>query len=412
MSERLPDWAEDDRLARAAWSRLAEPEDHVAGWARHLLGPVRAMQHVLSGDPLPLAVAEGRVEDAGRARRRLDRALERWRVRLDTLAPERDVWVVERLGGRLLVPGDDEWPQGLADLEARAPACLWLWGPAHLARAVERSVAVVGSRASTAYGERVAADLAAGVVSHGFTVVSGGAFGIDAAAHRGALAAGGTTVAVLACGVDRSYPKAHERLFARVRETGLVVTEAAPGSTVMRTRFLERNRLIAAMTKGTVVVEAARRSGAISTAGHAAALGRPLGAVPGPVTSPASTGCHLLLRDLDARCVTDAEEVVELVSPLGERYAPEPVLPAYDHDALEGADLRVYESLPVQAFRPVGSLSQVAGLPVAQVQGALGRLSLLGLATSALRPDGERTWRRAARGGPPSRGYGRHSVTR
>jgi DNA processing protein len=401
MTGRTPSWLTDDRLVRAAWSRLAEPEDVVAGWARYHLGSGEAMRHVVGGERLPVEVAAGRVSDPAAARRRLDRALARWRVRLAAVAPERDVAVLVRLGGRLLVPGDEEWPERIDDLGDRTPACLWAWGAADLADVTHRSVAIVGSRASTPYGEHVAGSLAGGVSDHGFTVVSGGAFGIDAAAHRGALAAGGTTVTVLACGVDRSYPKAHDRLFARVKENGVLVSESPPGSTVTRQRFLERNRLIAAVTRGTVVVEAAWRSGAISTASHAAGLGRPLGAVPGPVTSSTSAGSHRLLRDLHATCVTDAEEVVEMVGAIGEQYSTPPAVPRFEHDDLQGADLRVYEALPLRAARPVGSLVQVAGLPETQVLAALGRLSLLGLATATTSSEGQRTWRRATRRAEP-----------
>jgi DNA processing protein len=356
----------------------------------------------VTGEPLPVSVAAGQASGSG-VRRRLDDALARWRVRLPQAAPERDVATVERLGGRLLVPGDAEWPERLADLGPACPPCLWARGPSELATALEPSVALVGARASTAYGDHVAGDLAAGVAARGLAVVSGGAFGIDAAAHRGALAAGGTTIAVLACGVDRAYPRAHEQLLARIAETGLVVTETAPGGAPTRWRFLERNRLIAALSGATVVVEAAWRSGALSTAGKAAAIGRPLGAVPGPVMSATSAGCHRLLRELDAQCVTDSDEVVELVEGIGSSGAGSPRdVPAQPHDGLDAVDLRVLDALPLRSPRPVSSVAVVAGLPEAQVLGALGRLALLQLAQSAPGADGQPGWRR--RGGQrPSR---------
>ena len=155
---------------------------------------------------------------------------------------------------------------------------------------VDRSVAIVGSRASTAYGEHVAGELGHQLAERGWTVVSGGAFGIDAAAHRGALAAEAPTVAVLACGVDRPYPAAHGALLHRIAETGLLVSEWPPGAAPHRHRFLVRNRLIAALTRGTVVVEAAARSGAQATARRARKLGRQVLVVPGPVTSAMSVG--------------------------------------------------------------------------------------------------------------------------
>ncbi|MGO1562901.1 MAG: DNA-processing protein DprA, partial [Actinomycetaceae bacterium] len=178
-------------------------------------------------------------------------------------------------------------------------------------------IAVVGSRAATPYGMTVGAELAAGCADAGLVVVSGGAFGIDTAAHRGALAVDGRSVAVMAGGADRFYPRGSEEMLQRLLADGAVVSEAAPGCNPGRHRFLSRNRLIAALASATVVVEAAFRSGALSTARHAAGMGRPLGAVPGPVTSMASAGCHRLLREQDATCITTFEEAVELASPIG-----------------------------------------------------------------------------------------------
>jgi len=337
------------------------------------------------------------VGDPKATRRALDEALERWRVRVAELDPERDLDRVHRLGGRVVVPGDDEWPVGMQDLGGGAPVCLWVRGvdgSGGLAGMVSRSVAVVGSRACTAYGEQVASTIAAGVAERGFAVVSGAAFGIDAVAHRAALAVGGMTVAFLACGVDRVYPSAHANLLRTITEEGLVVSESPLGGAPTRWRFLERNRLIAAAASATVVVEAAWRSGALSTATRAAGLGRPLGAVPGPVTSAASAGCHRLIRDLAATCVTDADEVAELAGRIGEVDVPQPVVPARPHDGLDGDDLRVWEALPIRAARPPASIASVAGLAPRQVLGALGRLSLRGLADAVPAADGSQAWRR------------------
>ena len=182
-----------------------------------------------------------------------------------------------------------------------------------------RAVAVVGARACTVYGEHVAGDLAAGLGDRGWTVVSGGAYGIDAAAHRGSLAVDAPTVAVLACGVDVAYPAAHDGLLRSVRAMGVVVSELPPGARPTRRRFLDRNRVIAALGRGTVVVEAALRSGALNTAGHADELSRTVMAVPGPVTSAASAGCHELLRARGAALVTDAADVLDLVGRPGDR---------------------------------------------------------------------------------------------
>ncbi len=222
--------------------------------------------------------------------------------------------LAEAAAARFVVPGDDEWPGGLDDLRHAEPIQrrggepfgLWLRGPGHLAHLMERSVAVVGSRAATAYGNGIAADLAADLVEQGVTVLSGGAFGIDVAAHRGALAAGGPTVCVLANGVDVAYPPGHASIFETLAKDQLLVSELPPAAHPTRVRFLIRNRLIAAMSRGTVVVEAALRSGARNTAGWALACGRPPMAVPGPVYSRASTAPHLMIRNGQAVLVTSA----------------------------------------------------------------------------------------------------------
>lgn len=390
MTGSAPGWVDDDRLAAAAWSRLVEAEDAVGAAVLHALGAVEAVRHVVTGTALPGSPGPGRA--------RLEAALHRWRVRLPDLDPERDVRAVQRLGGRVVLPSDPEWPPGLDDLGIERPACLWARGPLRLGPALARSVAMVGSRASTPYGETVAADLGADLASQGAGVVSGAAFGIDAAGHRGALSAAGTTVAVLACGVDRAYPLAHARLLERIAEEGLVVSEQAPGSAPMRHRFLSRNRLIAAMSGATVVVEAAWRSGALSTAMRAAGLGRPLGAVPGPVTSATSAGCHRLLREVGATCVTQAADVLELLVPLGQAPAGEPVVPPREHDELDPELQRVLEALPLRVGRPVESVARVAGLAPVAVISALGRLAALDLAERVTAEDGHR-WRRR----PPSR---------
>lgn len=405
---RVPGWLDDDRLARAAWSRVVEPTDRVGARVADRLGPARALRHVAEGSPLPVAagtagaVPDGTSpEDAPDGLVRTDRArvvaalaeaADRWRVRLAHTDPRRDVEAVRALGGRVVVPGDPDWPTGLDDLRERRPACLWVRGGGDLR--ADRSVAMVGSRAVSAYGRHVAGDLAVGVARHGLVVVSGGAFGVDAAAHQGALAADGRTVCVLACGVDRAYPRVHERLLAQVAVDGLVVSESPPGADPTRWRFLERNRLIAALAGATVVVEAAWRSGALSTARHAVRIGRPLGAVPGPVTSAGSAGCHRLLREDGAVCVTTADEVVELASAVGEFYPARPVAQVAAHDELQGTDLQVYEALAPRRRCTVAQLAVAAGAAPPAVLAALGRLELLALAVRDHDDEGRQVWRR------------------
>jgi DNA processing protein len=241
-------------------------------------------------------------------------ALERARRRLQEVPGPGELAAIFRSGARLVRAGDDEWPSRLDDLGDNAPVALWARGEARLSAAAGQSVSIIGSRAASAYGTHVAAGIAAGVAARGWAVVSGAAYGIDGAAHRGALAAGGITVAVLACGVDRAYPAGHADLIATIGQAGVIVSEQPPGRPVSRTRFLDRNRVIAALSAGTVVVEAGRSSGAMHAARHAAELGRPLMAVPGPVTSTASGGCHLLIRNGAAVLVTSGDDVIETLA--------------------------------------------------------------------------------------------------
>lgn len=366
------DWdADDELLARVAWSRLAEPGDATAYRLVDELGPVQALARVQRGEERH----------------------PRWRIRLPDLDPLRDMDVVHRLGGRVIVPGSAEWPEPLDDLGPERPFCLWVRGSLDLAAATRRAVAIVGCRASSHYGDYLAGEVAAGCSERGITVVSGAAYGIDGAAHRGALSCDGATVAVLACGVDRAYPRGHEALIGRVVAEGAVVSEVPPGSAPTRWRFLERNRIIAALAAVTVVVEAAYRSGALGTAGRAAKIGRQVAAVPGPVTSATSAGCHQLIRD-GAVCVTEALEVAELLAPIGDAAIVDHPVRAADHDGLDACDLRVLDALPVGRGVPVASLARVAGLAVPDVMSGLGRLEIAGVACRD--PGG---WRRAFRRG-------------
>ncbi|GAA2221450.1 hypothetical protein GCM10010413_11730 [Promicromonospora sukumoe] len=401
---------EDPVLARAAWSRIAEPGDPVAGALVEHLGPVDALDWLLDAARAPDragavlqrigglpalvqsaaghaeapgrvrgAAAEGPSASGSRAAELVVAAVGRWAPRLERLDPEGELAVLGRYGGTFLTPDHPGWPTTFAGLGATAPLSLWVRGDPDLARLAARSVSLVGSRACTGYGVRVTRDLACGLADRGFTVVSGGAAGIDAEAHRGALVSGVSTVAFLAGGVDRLYPASSTELLLRTVSQGAVVSEVPPGSVPGKQRFLKRNRLIAAFTAGTVVVEAALRSGALSTANHATSLLRPLGAVPGPVTSMASSGCHELLRRGAAVCVTDAAEAAELVGDLGE------TAPARQGETRPGDDLdptgkAVLDALPVRKPAHERSVARTAGLALADTTGALGLLELMGLA--------------------------------
>ncbi|PPF47700.1 DNA-protecting protein DprA [Rathayibacter sp. AY1A1] len=314
-----------DAAARCGWNSLTEPGDSVAALLIERVGAAEAFAHVVSSSSAEEILApphRAPSDEEGPAPAPLDSevaalqsGLARWRPRLDRRLLFRRLEIAERLGARLLLPGAPVWPESLDDLGPHAPLLLWLRGDPAAFDPPHR-LALVGARAATGYGEHVAAELAAGVAARGVAVVSGGAFGIDAVAHRAALGSGGRTVAFLAGGADRLYPTAHADLLHRIIATPgcAVATEVPPGTTPTRWRFLQRNRLIAASTAGTVVVEAGARSGSLNTAGHAAALGRPLGAVPGPVTSASSAGCHRLLREYAATCVTSPADVLELLA--------------------------------------------------------------------------------------------------
>jgi DNA processing protein len=351
-----------ERAARMRLSQLAEPGDERLGRA---LGADSA-QGVLA-----------RIEGNDRALP----GVEHYRSRLG-VAPLDDSWAGRE--GRYLIPGDGEWPTQLSALGPAAPWGLFVVG-AELRVAAARSVAVVGARAATQYGLHVASDLATDLASRGWAVVSGGAYGVDAAAHRGALAAPGPTIAALAFGVDVAYPRGHASLFARIRdEGGVLVSEFPPGATPTRPRFLTRNRIIAALTRGTVVVEAAHRSGALNTAAVARRLGRPVLVVPGPVTSAQSVGCHRLARGDDpARIVTDAAEVIEEVGLIGE-LAPDLEPLARVRDSLDPTSLRVLEAMPSETAITVGDLSVAAGVDLDITGGVLLRMVASGLVREAV----------------------------
>ena len=359
---------EDETRAWAYLSRVAEaPCAELIGLVQRA-GPVAAAERIRRGE------VDAELAHRTEARRDIDCAAD-------------DLEILKRRGGRLITPDHDEWP-GLAFAsftgapvrekpQGRAPLVLWAIGPLRLDEIAERAVAIVGTRASTAYGEHVAADLSVGLAEHEVAIVSGGAYGIDGAAHRAALAADGMTVAVLAGGVDVLYPAGHSALLHRVGATGLLVSEYPPGVRPARHRFLTRNRLVAALSGATVVVEAGLRSGAASTAAWARALGRVVCAVPGPITSSSSTGCHVLLR-AGAELVTRADEVREIIGRAGELADDEPH-PSDALDALTDAERQVYEALPGRGSRTPDEVAVAAGLPGAAVLGPLAMLEIAGL---------------------------------
>jgi DNA processing protein len=322
------------RLACAALTRAVGVDDREFRKVFPRLPPEEIWERLVAGSGLPpgLVAATRRTVAAADPLRDLDAAAER--------------------GIRLVCPGDAEWPAEVDDLGDARPVALWARGPLPLAPAVARSVAIVGSRAATPYGNQDAAERAVELGDRGWSVVSGGAYGIDAAAHRGALAAGAPTVVVLACGPDVSYPSGNRGLFEEVASSGLLVSEWPSGASPTRLRFLWRNRVIAALTRGTVVVEMGHRSGARRTVTEALRLGRHVMAVPGPVSSAVSVGCHALLRTREAECVTSARDVLELVARLGE-LPPDPVGAVRVRDRLSLEAQRILDALdPLEFLTP------------------------------------------------------------
>jgi DNA processing protein len=371
--------ADDDRLARVVLARISEPGELRVARLVAELGAVGLYRELLRERAM-----EGVLEDGA--------------ARLEAVDPERELERAARLGVRFVVPGDPEWPTQLDALAGAEPVQerggvplgLWVRGPLRLDE-LERSVAIVGSRSATTYGADIAADLAAGSARAGVAVVSGAAFGIDQAAHRGAVAAGGRTVAVLACGADRAYPEAHRAMIDHLAAAGAVVSETPPGGAPTRMRFLARNRIIAALTRGTVVVEAAVRSGALNTANWATRLNRQLMGVPGPVTSAPSQGVHHQIRMGAATLVTAAADVLELIGESGEHLTEEPRARPQPRDRLTARHRQVLDAVPVERGARIDSIARAAGIRITEVSTALAHLERCGLVEQS-----EAGWRLAA----------------
>ncbi len=398
MSESRPG-DEADRMARVALTWLAEPGNR-AVWQLVQAGGAEATLERLLGGDVPESTLRAAVisrSAAGDPHRLAEAALRR----------------ADRLGARVVVPSDTEWPTGVdalstleldgggsrIDRDIRPPLCLWVRGDRRLDEAFARSVAVVGARAATSYGTHVTNELAFGLAEQDWTVVSGGAFGIDAAAHRAALTAGGLTVAVLACGVDRPYPSGNAAMFEQIAESGLLMSEWPPGAEPLRHRFLIRNRVIAAATAGTVIVEAAARSGAVQTLSRTVALGRRAMVVPGPVTSAMSVGCHeLLRRHPDTVVVTGTDHVLEEVGRIGEYLSEIPRGRERVRDGLDEDSALVLEAMPRRGAIGPEELAARAGLGVRTV---LRRISLLEMAGLVVRRDNGVAMVRPARKTPP-----------
>lgn len=296
---------EDARFARVMLAIASEPGDAVTGRLIRAVGPSETVRLAMELTDADLSV-----------RTDVDAWRQRLRSRLSEDHARQTMETSDQLGMRILVPGDEGWPESMLRWHDHGPIALWVMGAVeHLS--APSSVGLIGARAATGYGTYIAGELASGSVDAGDMVVSGGAYGIDAAAHRAALIAGGTTVAVLAGGLDRLYPAGNQQLLEQIAQTGTLVSELPPGASPTKHRFEQRGRLIAALSSAVVVVEAGYRSGALVTAAQAMEIGRKVGAVPGPITSAASAGCHRLMRDEIAEVVTGMDDVTMMLRRAG-----------------------------------------------------------------------------------------------
>ncbi len=374
---------DETRLALIALTWLAEPGTWSVYRLVAELGPIEALHRLRTGD-----VPDAKLRTSVQARMAADDPR-----RVAEQAAEQ----TERVGARLVVPSDEEWPAQVRDLERLA-----LTGTRPEGRPGDRPAALLlGTRRFAAARRRwsgrwrssdpeppprtvihVATEIGFGLADRGWSVVSGGAFGIDAAAHRGALNAAGRTVAVLACGVDRPYPMGNTALFDRIAESGLLISEWLPGAEPIRPRFLTRNRVIAAATTGAALVEAAARSGATQTMRRALALNRPSMIVPGPVTSAMSVGAHELLREHpDARLVTGVPHILEEVGRIGVDLAPLARGPQQPRDLLDDDAGLLLESVPGRGTHSPDTLAARAGLDLRTTLRKLSMLEDLGLLT-------------------------------
>ena len=372
-----------ERHALIAWSAIAEPGDAVAGALVEHLGAGDALQWLHSAMVNPdSAVHAIAPELDSRYRHLLLTAIDRWGRRWDVADCPHE-GRAHSVGAHVLVRGEEGWPHALSDLGPVTPFALYVRGEVDLDALWSRSAAIVGARAATAYGAHVAAEIAQSVASAGGTVISGGAFGIDIAAHRAALAMNAPSIAVMAGGIDRLYPAANRCTLTDLIRDGAVVSEVPPGFAPHRSRFLSRNRLIAAAS-ATVVVEAAARSGSLSTARHAAELLRPVGAVPGAVTSASSTGCHDLIREGAAVLVGCAADAVELMVSTREWAQHAPARPTHSTaqqgllDFADPHERAVFDAASSRAS-DLDELARRAGLDHQAARIAAGALAARGL---------------------------------
>ncbi|MGI5244702.1 DNA-processing protein DprA [Dactylosporangium sp. CA-139066] len=378
----------EERTARMALGMLIEPGCRELGVLVRSVGAVEALARVVGG----FGITE---QLAGAVRARLRAAGVQGSANVGEQVAEQMGERAEQLGARIVTAADAEWPVSFDDLvrasregnmlrrDTDPPMCVWLRGPLELAETLERSVSVVGARAITGYGGYVASEFAFGLAERGWTIVSGGALGVDVTAHRGALIAGGKTVAVMACGIERAYPAANAAVLEQIGAEGLVVTEWAPNTLPHKTRFLTRNRVIAAASRGTVMVEAGSRSGARNTLGYARLLQRSAMVVPGPINSAMSVGCHIELRQPGTVLVTRPEEIIEEVGSVGELATPIQGA-GRPEDALDPLQARILDAVHARRATSAEQIAAVAGVSGRDARRNLPLLEELGFVVSSV----------------------------
>ena len=372
-----------DLIARITFSVITEPGDKFAGWLVRRFEPVdvvEALQQGFNFTSLLSRQDRGELEQRfGDVERLLKDATERWKPRFTLTAVESAIKTASLLGAKVLAPESAYWPAGLGLLGEGSPHCLWLRGNPRVLAVADRSLSIVGSRLASNYGERVTTELVSAAVAENLSVISGGAYGIDAIAHRATLALDGFTVAVMAGGIDRLYPAGNFELLNEIAKSNLLVSEQAPGASPTKWRFLQRNRLIAALGCATIVVEAGIRSGALNTVNHATAIGRPVGVVPGRIDSPQSAGCNELLRTRS----TMTEEVTLIASPaqaIELALGIDGIAPEAEELRLTEFEKRVLDALTTRGLDET-RVATKAGLTLAELQIGLGGLELKGLIT-------------------------------
>lgn len=372
------------RLARAGLTQVIEPADALGVVATKAWGPLRLTEIIRGATPSQhdWTTLMGQYVDDGaftkKLRDNLAAAIQRWRRRSAYLDPEQALHTMSNLGGGFLIPEDDLWPAALADLKSTEPLGLWTLGQ-QAVPPLKYVLGLVGSREATSYGNAATTMLATKARAMGLTVLSGGAYGIDAQAHDQALRAPGAgvaTIAVLAGGLDRFYPAGNVELLYTIVEHGLLITEMPPGMRPNRYRFLHRNRLIAALSKVSIVVEARYRSGALNTAHHAHDLDRTVGAVPGPINVPSSAGCHRLIKDTPTLLIDAPSDLERLYEPCAETIPSEHASgQVRGYDMLTMEEMLVYEALPLRGGRNLEQLCSMTGLSVPRITGILTKLS-------------------------------------